>query len=324
MELPLVSIIMSVYNTEEEQLRVAIDSILTQTYKNFEFIIVDDGSVYNVHETINSFQDRRINFIKNEKNIGLPASLNRAISFSRGKYIARMDSDDISLHSRIERQVKYLEKHDEVGVLGTNAKLFGTKTGAFRMPIRHEEIKTELLINSSMIHPSVMMRKSVIGDSPYDPNDKKAEDYKLWTKLIWETKFENLNEFLFLYRFHENQKSKVKDLEKEDHLNAIRMRMINKLDPNLTKSEVKLFLDSTNLKILEESDLFNLKILNHKLMKQNKSFETKALNKTLSTNLDREVYVFTKKNKILPQKFILPKSAKLNRFTFLKYMALFK
>src|SRR5699024_5416050 len=127
------SIIMSVYNANEEHLRDAIESILRQTFKKFEFLIIDDASENNVDKLITSFRDSRIIYLKNERNIGLTKSLNKGIKISKGKYIARIDSDDIAYPDRLQKQFDYLENHPEVGVLGSQAKLIGDKTRNFRV-----------------------------------------------------------------------------------------------------------------------------------------------------------------------------------------------
>ena len=139
---PLVSVIMSVYNTEEHFLRGAIESILVQTYKNFEFIIVDDASEIRYKDILHSYQDKRIQILQNGRNKGLTESLNRALDVCKGDYIARMDSDDINLPERIERQVKYLEEHRDIDVLacvtcvydGTDNLRFALETSRIRVP----------------------------------------------------------------------------------------------------------------------------------------------------------------------------------------------
>ena len=123
----LVSVIMPNYNTPEEYLRAAMESILSQTYSNFEFIIVDDGSTDDSPSIIKSYQDDRIIFIKNEKNLGITKSLNIALARATGEFVARMDADDISLPQRLERQVHYMREHTDVVVCGTYVSCFGDK-----------------------------------------------------------------------------------------------------------------------------------------------------------------------------------------------------
>ena len=127
MNMPKISVIMSIYNTRREYIIRAVDSILKQTFDDFEFIIVNDGSEDFVRETIQTFSDKRIKYLENGKNIGLVRSLNRALELSSGEYIARMDSDDISLPQRFERQVEYMDKNPHVGVLGTKCRFIWHK-----------------------------------------------------------------------------------------------------------------------------------------------------------------------------------------------------
>ena len=316
-----VSVIMSVYNSDPNQLKEAINSILNQTYENLELIIINDGSTTDVENIVNSFLDNRIKFINNPINLGLPASLNKGVSIALGKYIARMDSDDISLPNRIEAQVNFMESNSEIGVLGSNAQLFGTKKGIFKLPTSHLQIQSDLLINSAMVHPSVMVRKDLLIKNPYDENDRKAEDYKLWTKLIWKTKFANLNMILLKYRFHENQKSKEKSKEIDDHRNKIREYMLSKFDTKLTEDEKRIFFDSANLKLLSESEINKLVQLSNKLILNNTSYGYKQLIKTLSVNLDRSIYIFSKYNKKVLTKYTLSPKHPFNKFKLLKYLA---
>ncbi|MFT5919102.1 MAG: glycosyltransferase involved in cell wall biosynthesis, partial [Granulosicoccus sp.] len=125
-EIPLVTVLLPVYNAEKF-LEQAIRSVLDQTFTEFEFLIINDGSTDRSEEIIVSFNDSRIRYIKNETNLKLIKTLNKGIEFASGKYIARMDADDISLPTRFEQQVALLEKQPEIGVCGTNCIIFTTK-----------------------------------------------------------------------------------------------------------------------------------------------------------------------------------------------------
>ncbi|WP_338487529.1 glycosyltransferase family 2 protein [Ruoffia tabacinasalis] len=210
----LVSIIMSVYNTEPKILDQAIKSILNQTYKNFEFIIIDDNSDENIKGQIESYQDARILFIQNKENLGLTKNLNKAIELSNGCYIARMDADDISHEKRIEKQVTFLNNNSKVGIVGTNAKSIGISQKKIKMYSEHQDIKAQLLINSPMIHPSIMIRKSLLNENMYNESYRVAQDYELWSRLIWKTEFSNIQEELLFYRLHEKQ---VSNKRTKDH-----------------------------------------------------------------------------------------------------------
>ncbi len=203
MRKPLISVIMPVYNTPCEYLVDAVHSILTQTYKNFELIIIDDGSNSKTKAILKSFNDNRINLIFNENNLGLVATLNRGLSLASGEYIARMDSDDISLKNRFKKQVEFLEDNPEIGVLGTACAIFQKKEEDVYLPCKDELIRELILAcHSPFIHPSIMMRSSVLQDIQYDSNYPYCEDLALWIELFDKTKFANLPEILIKYRWH--------------------------------------------------------------------------------------------------------------------------
>lgn len=198
-----VSIVMAVYNGEK-YIKETIESILEQNYDNFELIIVDDCSDDETINIIKSFDDNRITVLRNEKNMKLAYSLNRAIEHSTGIYIARMDADDICLKNRIEMQVEYLDSHPEVAVLGGKAQQFGTSNKLMEYPIEHEQIKVEMLFSNPLCHPAVMFRKNLVHEW-YDSNIKAGQDYELWSRLIWKVQFHNLPQTLIKYRIHGKQ-----------------------------------------------------------------------------------------------------------------------
>jgi len=200
--MPKVSVLMPVYNTAEEFLREAIESILNQTFTDFEFIIINDGSTNNAKETILSYEDKRISYVENEQNIGLIKTLNKGLSLAQGEFIARMDSDDISLPKRFEKQVEFFEKNPEIGILGTWFKYIPSNR-VIEPFTDSKKIKECLLVNSNTIgHPTVMIRKSVIDEFSikYDENAIYVEDYALWLSLIDKVNFANLDEVLLEYR----------------------------------------------------------------------------------------------------------------------------
>lgn len=202
--MPKVSIIMPVYNTVETYLRESIESILNQTFKDFEFIIINDGSTNNAEEVILSYKDDRIKYVKNEENLKLIRTLNKGFDLAKGEYIARMDSDDISLPQRLEKQVDFLEKHPEVDVLGTWFQCF-PRERKMETFVDNRSIKECLLINSNNIgHPTVMLRKSTVDklNIRYDEEAVYVEDYALWLSLIDKVKLANLPEILLNYRIH--------------------------------------------------------------------------------------------------------------------------
>lgn len=200
--MPKISVIMSVYNCEK-YLKYAVDSILNQTYKDFEFIIINDGSTDKSREILESYKDDRIKLFNN-KNKGLTKSLNEAIGYSKGEYIARIDADDIALPERFEKQVKFLDSNPEIVMCGTWADFInedGEILREFRRPVTDRDIKREIVFHNPFIHPSVMMRKSVFDKiGLYDESFRHAQDYELWTRIVTKFKTANIPEKLLRYR----------------------------------------------------------------------------------------------------------------------------
>ncbi len=214
---PLVSVVMPVYNTEYEYLKIAIESILNQTHSNLELIIVDDCSQTDIFaDVVSQYKDDRIHFIRNDKHIGVGASNARNIgmSYAHGKYIAVLDSDDYAYPDRLEKQVEYLEKNEEIGILGTKYRQIPgdfvyDKTGS------NEYLKAFcLLINPPFGHSTVMMRKSVLDETgaQYEHN-VICDDYRMWLDMMDKTYFANLNETLVDYRYHEENISHEREAD---------------------------------------------------------------------------------------------------------------
>lgn len=200
---PLVSVVMSVYNGEQ-YLREAIDSILNQTFTDFEFIIINDGSTDSTLRIIKSYKDPRIVLISRE-NKGLVASLNEGIEKARGEYIARQDADDKSDKLRLELQSRYLQQHREFVLVGTWIKIIDNESsvrGVHRLYMEDVDIKRELLIRSPFAHGSVMMVKSKLParDSIYQDRFYPAEDYALWSELSTNGLMYNFARPLYSYR----------------------------------------------------------------------------------------------------------------------------
>jgi glycosyltransferase involved in cell wall biosynthesis len=200
---PTVSVVMSVYNGAE-YLRPAIDSILDQTFKDFEFIIINDGSTDGSLDILHSYHDPRLVLIS-RPNKGLTASLNEGFGKARGTYIARQDADDISELSRLEKEVNFLEKNPSVGLVGSNYVHIdesGKKTGAETHIFTHpSDLKACLVLCNQFGHGSIMLRTEclkLVGG--YDPAVGHAEDYDLWVRISQLAKVANIEEPLYLYR----------------------------------------------------------------------------------------------------------------------------
>lgn len=212
---PFISVVMGCYNNETT-IKEAVNSILDQSLADFEFIIVDDCSTDGTIDVVRSIQDPRIKLIINSENKGLGYSLNYGVNLSKGKYIARMDADDIAMPRRFEEQVKYLEEHPEVMCVGTGAEKIGSVNLYTQLFSRYiiprctqEEIKAWLLLGTPLLHPSVMMNATLVkrADLNYDPAFRKAQDYELWTRMIWVGEVRNIRKPLMKYRYSAFQSS---------------------------------------------------------------------------------------------------------------------
>ncbi|WP_378950578.1 glycosyltransferase [Pelosinus sp. sgz500959] len=210
---PRISVLMSVYNGET-YLRETIESILGQTFTDFEFLIVDDGSTDKSLEIIQSYHDPRIILLKNEHNMGLIKSLNRGLDVARGEFIARMDADDISKPERLAKQLTYLQEHPDIAVCGTWMETIGVSQsrimGENSYPLDSKILKCLLLFYNAIAHPTVMLRADALSGSVqhrYSSGYHHGEDYKLWIDLAAEKNLANINEVLLYYRLSEEQVS---------------------------------------------------------------------------------------------------------------------
>lgn len=206
-----ISVLMPVYNTKEEYLRASIESILNQTFKDFEFIIVNDGSTNNAEEVILSYKDDRIKYFKQE-NQGIVGALNNAWSKASGKYLARMDSDDIAHPERFAKQIRFLEENPEYSLVGSWAKIIHSNN-LIKLP---QDIKVmDLLADCMFVHPSIMFRKADFEkfNIHYESGFDYVEDYCFYARAIKCLKMTNLQEVLLDYRVYpENSSSKNRDV----------------------------------------------------------------------------------------------------------------
>jgi glycosyltransferase involved in cell wall biosynthesis len=223
---PKVSVLMAAYNAEKH-IEESICSIINQSYKNFEFIIVNDGSTDNTASIIEKYakHDKRICF-SNQKNIGLTKTLIKLIDRARGLYIARMDTDDISHPERLSLQVDYLDNNQSVGVIGSWVNIIDEK-GSIRRKKRliteSKKIKKRIIYSNQLVHGSVIFRKNIYQKAGgYDSNFIYSQDYDLWLRMINQTNITNYPEYLYYVRFHaESLTNKNFKSQREFAVNAI-------------------------------------------------------------------------------------------------------
>jgi len=208
MNTPKVSVIMSVYNGER-YLREAVESILNQTFTDFEFIIIDDSSTDSTRAILASYDDPRLVFVRNEANIGLTRSLNKGLSLARGKYVARQDADDVSLPQRLEKQMSYVVQHPQVVLLGTWCQFIdeaGNQQGRSCPPTSHQAILDYFATQNPFAHSSVLFRRAPVQEMGDYPTDYSyCQDFALWFQLSGRYQVANLAEELVQIRIHRGQ-----------------------------------------------------------------------------------------------------------------------
>ncbi|MEK7719470.1 MAG: glycosyltransferase [Bacteroidota bacterium] len=283
MKIPRLTVIMPAYNAEKF-LEESISSILNQSFPDFELLIGDDGSTDRTLEIIRSLSDKRIIVIRNEKNLGIPYTLNRLIKASRGEYIARQDSDDISLPKRLEKQVAFLDKSPGIGLCGTQITWFGSKRKRIRVPLQDEDIKASMLVFNPICQPTIMFRKSCLTEY-YDQTLEVAEDYALCYELSKETKLANLSDVLLKYRWHENSISRTKENLMDETVKSIRATIFKEsLHYQIDEKETKLLdlVAESNLTVFNDLAFFENFLL--KIRSKNKEtayYNEKALQRRI-------------------------------------------
>ena len=234
-----VSVLMSVYNGEKF-LSEAVESILNQTFRNFEFLIIDDGSTDTSFQILSTYaaQDERVRIVRNDENVGLTRSLNKGLELSNGEYIARMDSDDISLPERLSSQVDFLDKRQEIAVVGSGIQIIdenSTVVGS-RFPKNDNTfLKRNLILkNSAFAHSSVMFRKDVVMKTGgYDNDFRYAQDYELWSRISENHSIGTIEKPLIQWRAIPDNISASKRTEQLECILQVSKLNINKAFPEV-------------------------------------------------------------------------------------------
>lgn len=310
---PLVSVLMPVYNSED-YLGLAIESILNQTYTNFEFLIINDCSTDNSLEIILAYKDSRIKVFNNKQNSGISETLNWGLQQAKGKYIVRMDSDDSSFSNRIEKQVEFLEKNTEYILCGSNYSIMDS-TYKVELPEKHDAIKTVLLESCCIAHPTAVFKKEVLENNNllYIKEQEPAEDYHLWCRLIKKGKFYNLQENLLEYRVHKKQISQSNKNEQDRKSFLIKINYIKSFYKELSEKEThilkRMFLIKDKINYTD-SEVFSAFVKGMK-EKNNKIifFDSKCF----------EIYIYNLENIFLTKYF-----AKNERYFFLDFITYLK
>jgi glycosyltransferase involved in cell wall biosynthesis len=237
-----ISVIMSVYNGEE-YLTEAIDSVLAQSFRDFELIVINDCSTDRTGEILARYAalDARIKVHTNEVNLRLPSSLNKAISLAEGKYIARMDADDICLPDRLEKQYAFMEANSEVAL--SSCRFMTLKNGVISSggcggKTDHESIKAMLLVTNPILHPGIIAKAEVIRELGYDPNFTCTEDMELWSRFVMsQQRIEILSEYLMIYRLHDKQITQTTSERQRREVVAVQKRyygaLLEEMSPDM-------------------------------------------------------------------------------------------
>lgn len=237
----LISVILSTFNTDDNQLLLSVESILRQTYQKLELIIIIDGGT--VNKCLNTISDKRVKIVKHTKSLGLAARLNEAISLAEGECIARMDSDDYALPDRIEKQYAFMKTNPEIDICSMFAKNFGNSAKARVSACTSDDyIQSELFLNCILVHPTIMFRSKSIKkhDIRYNTNFRCAQDFGLWSSLVQKCRFATLPEIGLFYRVHNKQTTVGKKKEQEHNREIIIQKNIERLG-----------FDEANLKYVE-------------------------------------------------------------------------
>lgn len=238
-----ISVVMPTYNTSVPILKEAVESILAQTFRDFEFIIIDDCSTDDdTCSYLQSLSDERIRIIRNPFNLGVTKSLNIGLSAARGKYIARMDSDDIALPMRFEKQFAFMEDHPDVIMCGTNVEFFGDRSLVTHGRITDmEEYRIKLLYFSpGPMHPTVFFNRELLRkyNVSYDETLQYAQDYGIYSDISKCGRMYVLEDVLLRYRFHSSQVSKVHREKQNACSMLVQEKILKELLGEFTKEEL--------------------------------------------------------------------------------------
>lgn len=199
---------MPIYNTKEEYLREAIESVLSQTFKDFEFIILNNSpSNTELDKIVTTYEDNRIRYVKSDCETGISQGRNKLMELAKGEYFAILDHDDVCLPTRFEEEVNVLDQHPEIGVVGCWVERFPA-TKIAKYPEDSKEIEQYLMQGCAVAHTAAMIRKSALNNLQYEEVFSPSEDYALWCRLLGKTDFYNIPKVLMKYRWHDENTSK--------------------------------------------------------------------------------------------------------------------
>ena len=281
MNKPIISVVMSVFNGSDF-IAEAINSVLGQTFSNFELLITDDCSTDNTVEIIKGFKDNRIKFFQNDVKIGKTINRNNMIRSSLGDIIAVLDADDVCLPKRLQEEYEFLNKHKDVFMVCSYAKAIGSKKGLLKTPY-FRLLKSQLIFNNPVVHSTVMFWKNP--NYFYDESFVRNEDYELWDRIVFsDKKIQVLKKTMCLYRYHNNQTTN-KNNGLKAYGNIVRIRALKRLGIDLNEEEIIEWLTFVKLGQIKSKEhyYFVLKILGRiiKANQKNKLYDSFTLRKLI-------------------------------------------
>ena len=286
--MPKVTVLMPVYNAEF-YIKEAVDSILKQTFDDFEFLIFNDGSTDSSADIVRSYNDQRITFFDSKQNKGYVHYLNYGIEIAKGEYIARMDADDISHPMRLKKQVDFMDRNPEIGVCGTWFRIIGSNY-TVKHPTDDTKIRLSLLKDSAIGHPTVILKTDLLRKHglQYDASFVPAEDYLFWVNLSQYCKLANLPEVLLQYRVHQHQISRDRRDEQNEKAQLVRNYQIEKL---------------LNRHLTNEESIYNSLLFQRKININDDLFPVirEWINKLITINLLNKIYPRQKFTNLLNQ-----------------------
>ena len=289
--MPKVTVLMPTYNVAS-YVKEAIESVLGQTYEDFDLLVIDDCSIDDTIDVVSGIDDSRIRIVQNERNLGLADNLNRGLSLINTEYVARMDGDDIALPHWLEKEMNYLESHPEVGVCGGGGERFGSVSSTIRFPEEHDDITAALLFQCNIIVPTFRMSLYHEQGLRYHTDAFPAEDYCFWSEACAVTGLHNINDTLFLYRMHSSQICSSRKEEQRGKVAEVQRRMLSHFE-GITKEEMDYFTGPFLDMIDSRDDWHQRRVFANRLLLLNSVkgfFNPKALKRKLSSHIQQRLY----------------------------------
>lgn len=288
-----VTVLMPTYNVAP-YVKEAIESVLQQTYRDFELLVIDDCSTDNTVAIVRQINDPRIRVVQNERNLGLAENLNRGLSLISTEYVSRMDGDDIAEPQWLEREVSILDSHPDIGICGGGFERFGSCKSLVRFPEHHEDCLANMLFECSIIVPTFRMSLYRDRGLRYRTDAFPAEDYQFWAECLRITKAHNIQETLFRYRMHPSQICTARRQEQERKVAEVRLYMLEWLSTDFTTADKDYYIGPFMAnEIVSKQDLTERKAFADKIIEKNRQvghFDEATLRHRLHKHLVQAIY----------------------------------